>query len=80
MPGIHFEVSDDCLGCGDCTKGVCFIDVIHIEKGRAVIGADCRGCGKCVDACPIGAIRLVIDDADFMQQAVSHLSERVDFS
>ncbi len=80
MPGIHFEVSNDCIGCGKCSEGICFIDVIHIENGRAIISDDCRGCGRCTTVCPQDAIQLVIEDDNFIQQAILHLEERVDLS
>jgi hypothetical protein len=78
MPGIHLEVTSDCIGCGACTEDVCFIDVIHVVKGRAVIGEECRGCGKCVPVCPQSAIKLIIDDEDFILSAISRLQQAVD--
>jgi ferredoxin len=78
MPGIHLEVTSDCIGCGACTEEVCFIDVIHVVKGRAVIDEECRGCGKCITACPENAIQLIIDDDDFILNAISRLKSAVD--
>jgi ferredoxin len=78
MPGVHVEVTDDCVGCGMCVEDVCFIDAIHLEDGIAVIDEDCRGCGHCVDVCPEGAIRLVIDREDYIENAIRRLSQAVD--
>ena len=78
MPGVVVEVTDDCVGCGTCTEGVCFIDAIHLDNGRAYIGEDCRGCGNCVEACPQGAIRVVIERRDYIENAIKRLSEAVD--
>lgn len=78
MPGVHVEVAEECTGCGLCTEDVCFIDVIHIEDGRAVIAEDCRGCGKCAEVCPVGAIKVIIDRSDYVDHAIQRLSEAVD--
>jgi ferredoxin len=78
MPGVEIEVTAECIGCGECTQGVCFIDAIHLEDGRAVIGEDCRGCGNCVEACPQDAIRINIDDSEYIDTAIDRLSKAVD--
>jgi len=78
MPGVHIEVTEDCTGCGLCAQDVCFIDAIHLENGRAVIEEDCRGCGNCVEICPQGAIRVVIDHEDYIDNAIQRLSKAVD--
>lgn len=78
MPWVNIEVTEDCSGCGICTKGVCFIDAIHLENGRAVIGEDCRGCGNCADVCPRGAIKIIIEKEDYIENAIQRLSQAVD--
>lgn len=78
MPGVVVEVTENCVGCGICTHKVCFIDAIHLENGRAIIGEDCRGCGNCVDACEQGAIRVVIEDHAYIDKAILRLTEAVD--
>jgi len=75
MPGVHLEVTDDCTGCGLCTQDVCFIHAIHIEDGKAVIQEDCRGCGTCAEVCPEGAIKLIIEREDYVEDAIQRLSE-----
>lgn len=78
MPGVVVEVTDDCVGCGVCADGVCFVNAITIENGRARISDDCRGCSNCVEACPQGAIRVVIESSDYIENAIRRLSEAVD--
>lgn len=78
MPGVHVEVTMDCIGCGKCTENVCFIDAIHLEHGKAVISDDCRGCGNCAEVCPQGAIKVVIDEEDYIENAINRLSQAVD--
>ncbi len=78
MPGVKVTVTDRCTGCGTCEKGVCITDAIHVEDGRAVIGADCRGCGHCVEVCPEGAIELTVEDPAFLDSLVPRITSLVD--
>lgn len=80
MPGVTIAVTDRCVGCGTCTRDVCFVDAIHLESGQAVIGDACRGCGRCVEVCPERAIELWIDDARFVENTIARLSPLVDVS
>lgn len=77
MPGVSVIVTDNCTGCGVCAEDVCFIDVIKIEKGRAIISDECRGCGVCVEICPQGAIQLIIEDKNYVDNAITRLSQAV---
>lgn len=53
-----FDFTDDCIGCGICTK-VCPAGCIHLENGRAVrTGENCQACFACVHACPKMAIKM----------------------
>ena len=78
MQGVIVAVTDDCVGCGTCTKKVCFVDAINLEDGRAVIGDDCRGCGRCVAACPQNAIAISIDSKDRIAAAIDKIERLVD--
>jgi ferredoxin len=78
MPGVKVSVNGRCVGCGACTKGVCFVDGIQLEDGRAVIGDACKACGRCIDVCPQGAIDLSIEDGRFVDDAVAHIAALVD--
>lgn len=80
MPGVTVAVTEQCVGCGDCTRGVCFVNAIHLDGQRAVIDDACRGCGRCIEVCPAGAIELTIDDARFVEKSVARLSTLVDVS
>lgn len=78
MPGVTVTVTDRCQGCGSCTKGICFVNAIHIENERAVITDACRGCGRCVDVCPNNAIELSVDINRALEKSISRLSPLVD--
>lgn len=80
MPGVKVTVNDQCIGCGTCTQGICFVDAIRLVDNRAVRSDECRGCGRCVDVCPQKAIEISIDNAQFMQEAVNRISSSVDLS
>ena len=78
MPGVRVRVTERCIGCGQCENGVCFVQAIHVDNGRAEVGAGCRGCGRCVEACPQGAIELTIDDWTFVDRTIRELAGVVD--
>ncbi|MFW9800172.1 MAG: DUF362 domain-containing protein [Candidatus Thorarchaeota archaeon] len=78
MHGVRVEVSENCIGCGTCLDGVCFVNANQLVDGRAVIGEKCRGCGRCVEACPNDAINLFIDDLDYFRKSVRRVSRAVD--
>jgi ferredoxin len=80
MPGVSVFVTDQCIGCGTCTEGICFADAIRLEADRAVIGDGCRGCGRCVEICPQDAIRLRVVDESFVSRTIGRLSNLVDVS
>jgi len=78
MPGVSLMVTDKCIGCGTCLKGVCFVDAIQIIDNRAKISEECRGCGRCVDICPQNAIELVIKDKEFVEKTIKQIDKFVD--
>ncbi|MBN1288127.1 MAG: 4Fe-4S binding protein [Actinobacteria bacterium] len=79
--GVHMEVTDDCVGCGKCVE-VCYTKAMSMPYGKAQIGDYCRACGRCVSVCPQNAIKLRIDDPEYIEKArdrilahTSHLPE-----
>ena len=80
MPSVVVEVRDDCVGCGLCAEGVCFVDAIRMQDDLAVIGDACRGCGRCVEMCPAEAIELSFDEESFVRESIDRLSLLVDVS
>ena len=78
MPGVNVKVTEKCIGCGTCTRSVCFVDAIHIVNKRSVISKECRGCGRCVDVCPQEAIELTIDDKLFVKKSIKRIETLVD--
>lgn len=80
MPGLEVRATDLCVGCGTCADGVCLVDNIHLEGGRAVHGIECKGCGRCVEVCPQGAIELSIEDDSFVTKSIERIAPLVDIS
>lgn len=80
MPGVEIKVTDACIGCGTCTKGICFVNAIYIKNNRAEISFECRGCGRCVDVCPQNAIELTIKDEDFIFKVIEQIENIIDVS
>lgn len=53
-----YEITDDCIGCGICTK-VCPKKCFHMEGQRSVWNStECISCMACIHACPMLAIQL----------------------
>ncbi len=78
IPGIDVSVSDLCVGCGTCADGVCFVNAISLEDGKAHISSECRKCGRCVLVCPQEAIKLDVRDHAFIENTIQRLSPLVD--
>jgi UDP-glucose 4-epimerase len=68
LDSIAIEVTDDCTGCGTCAEH-CYIKAIEVTDGKAVIGEMCRACGRCASFCPSGAVKVSIDDPEFLDHA-----------
>jgi ferredoxin len=79
MPGLNMEVSDECIGCGDCVEQ-CIFQGIEMKDDKAVITERCRICGRCVDICPTEAIEITVESADYVEKAIENISSRVDFT
>ena len=80
MPGVTLTVTERCIGCGTCAEGICFVDAIRIQNGRARISSACRGCGQCVEVCPQKAIELTLPDKADIEAAITRIEPRVNLS
>lgn len=78
MSGVKVRVTDKCVGCGTCIKDICFVDAIHLYKGKAFIDNNCKGCGRCVDICPQQAIELILEDQDYIKNSIKRIDKLVD--
>ena len=54
---LDFVITDDCIGCGLCSKN-CPVDAISGEKKakHTIDTAVCIKCGTCIEKCKKGAI------------------------
>ena len=80
MPGLNVKINNECIiGCGDCTQGICFINAIALQEGKAVINENiCRACGRCISICKQEAIQMTIQDPDFINESIRRISSAVD--
>jgi len=79
LPGVNTVVGAECIGCGKCL-GACIYGGVKLEGKQAFITEACRACGRCVEVCPQKALRITIDDPDYVQKAIAFLEPRVDLS
>ncbi len=80
VPGLKIVVTDRCQGCGACAEqDFCIFHAFSFQGDRARIDhSRCRGCGRCVSTCPNGAIEVVIEDKNYIQNTIERLSRAVD--
>lgn len=78
MPGVKVKVSERCVGCETCTKGICIADAIKIIYKRAIINNACIGCGRCVEVCPQKAIDISLEDKESLIKSIGEISPLVD--
>lgn len=76
MPGLKITVTDACSGCGICENEICLFKAITIEDERAVINEDaCRTCGRCANFCPENAVEITIEDPNYIEKTIDHLTK-----
>jgi ferredoxin len=78
IPGVQVSVTDRCVGCGACTRDVCFVDAIQMVDGTAQIGNGCVGCGRCIEVCPHEAIEISGIEGPIVERAIARISPSVD--
>ena len=78
VPGLTVAVGQECVGCGACL-GVCPVQAISLNNGRAHIGEWCKGCGRCAQTCPAEAISLrVAEEVDVLGRLLARIEQRTD--
>ncbi|MHA1914276.1 MAG: 4Fe-4S binding protein [Promethearchaeota archaeon] len=80
MAGVKIQVTDKCIGCGTCAKGICFANAIQVVESKAIISNNCKGCGRCVDICPQKAIELLIEDSNYITNSINEIENIIDVS
>ncbi len=78
IPGMRISVTDKCQGCGTCAEG-CMYHAMSLINSRATIDySRCMGCSRCVSNCPNGAVEVLIEDDNYIQNTIDRLSKAVD--
>ena len=78
VEGLTIEVTDECIGCGECISK-CYINAIELREDRSVITGMCRVCGRCAAHCPQNAIKLKLDNPHAADDVVRRIESVVDF-
>jgi ferredoxin len=80
MPFVDVTVNvEKCIGCGKCTKNVCYVNAISLIDNKAQISNLCRACGRCVEVCPQNAIEIKISHPEkSIQQSIDRLEPLMD--
>jgi ferredoxin len=79
MVGVEINLNESlCVGCGNCTEDICFLEAISIQKGKASMDLKkCRGCGRCAEICPKGAITVQMA-IDAVERSIERVRPLVD--
>jgi UDP-glucose 4-epimerase len=77
VEGLSIEVTDECIGCGECV-GKCYIGAMELEDGRAFITGHCRVCGRCALDCPQDAIKMKLDNSQAVDDVVRRIEAMVE--
>lgn len=78
LEGVSITVTDECTGCGKCAEH-CYVNAITIEDKRAAIGGYCRACGRCATVCPREAIKVKLDDPDYVDKTIERIRSYVKY-
>ncbi len=73
LEGVKVEVTEECIGCGSCVEA-CIFRQISLKDKRAVVGEECKGCGRCAMVCKKNAIRITVDNPDYIQECMERIS------
>lgn len=77
LEGVTVEVTEECVGCGDCVEA-CIFKQIELTDGIAAVGEECKGCGRCAAVCEQGAITVTVDNPLYIEECISRIGALVD--
>ncbi len=80
MPGVKVQVTEKCIGCGTCIKGVCFVNAIDLINNKAFISNECREYGRCVEICPQKAIEILFEDVNYVKKSIEEIDNIIDIA
>lgn len=77
LEGVEVKVTEDCTGCSACVEA-CIFKQMKLVDDVALVGDECKGCGRCAAACKADAIRISINDPDFIKAYIDRIGANVD--
>ena len=80
LEGLTVEVTDDCIDCGKCVD-ICIFKAMTSDGKKTVVDLDkCKGCGRCAMVCENDAVRITIDNPDYVRNYVNQVNSLCDYS
>jgi hypothetical protein len=79
LEGVTVEITEECNGCGRCVDSCVFAQMSIVNK-KAVIGEECKGCGRCATVCKRDAVKITIDNPDYVEQCIARINALVDIT
>lgn len=77
LDGAEVTVTEDCNGCGACVDA-CIFKQMRVVDRKAVTGEECKACGRCAVACKTGAIKITLNDSDYVNACIERIKGHVD--
>lgn len=77
LEGVTVDVTEECNGCGLCVSA-CVFRQMKLMDGVAVVGEECKGCGRCAMVCRRKAVRVTVDNEDYIEQCIARIGSLVD--
>ena len=79
MEGVEIEYNpENCIICGSCVTGICFVDAITItDHGVEIDTEKCRKCGRCVNICNNNSLTISMN-SDAVNNSIERVEKLVD--
>lgn len=80
LEGVTVEIDEEaCNGCGLCVRNCIFKQVEIVDK-KAVISGECKACGRCAMVCKQQAVKVSVDNPEYIQACIDRIGSYVDIT